>query len=557
MTAEKKLKLPTRLVDIQRQEPWWHDQKVFRVPTYQAPAINGSRIGVILGPLVYCVDADYDYANVWELSLNIDIADSSQPRWWGKDKLLFAALLRDGRYQSILVDSSSSEVRRRTLMKGKPYNDFYMFEDRWPLQPVVVRGDCHVIDPYGHVYSYTTKKTATLTRNIRVQYEPCVMDNQIVLHIAKSGQRWVEWRDGTTFKKLLASKRFTESYGITTGYSGTAPTAVSGSVVCGLGNHLVCFDERGQVVWDFTYPRIQSWEGGEPIRATTTEGETIYESRSEVTITSNIYVEKGFLYFVVSECTRHISFVTKLSSSTGDVVWTCQIKGLSGGFSIVDVSAYGLLLQESRSLWLIAEDGSIRKEMKLELDCAGCSSLTKVGEGRYVVLADMGLYEVQIDLKKLSQKAIVRTTGSARRVFLSHASDDKKAIVQPFYEACERRAISAWLDAAEIRWGDSLSRKIEQGIAKADVVLLFLSRDFLKKPWPRKELEMALSLEVSGRKAVLPLALGLSDEELQSEHPMIASKVYKCIEDYDPSRAVDPKVIERLVRDLEAVLSEI
>ena len=242
---------------------------------------------------------------------------------------------------------------------------------------------------------------------------------------------------------------------------------------------------------------------------------------------------------------------------TGEAVWTCRIDGLSAGFHILDVSSYGLVLQNGTSLWLIAEDGSIKKELELELDCAACSSLVKVENNRYVVLADLGLYEVEVDLKKLSEKAIVRMAGSARRVFLSHASDDKDAVVQPFYKECERRGISAWLDAAEIRWGDSLSVRIEQGIAKSDVVLLFLSRNFLKKPWPLKELETALSLEVNGRKAVLPLVLGLSHEDLEAAHPMVASKLYKCIENYDPGTRVEDEVIEELVCDLEAVLGEI
>jgi hypothetical protein len=244
---EEKPKIPARLVDIQRQEPWWHDQESYLVPRYHAPAISGSRIGVILGPLVYCLDADFDYANMWELRLDIDVAESSQPRWWGKENLVFAALLRDGRYQSILVESNSSNVRHRTLMKGEPYREMYMFEDRWPLQPVTVSGDCHVIDSYGHVYSHATRKQATLGRNIRIRHAPCIVGDQVILHLAWSEQTWVEWRDGTTLQKSLASKKYSEVYGMTTGHVGTAPIVAQGAIVCGFGDRLVCFDERAQV----------------------------------------------------------------------------------------------------------------------------------------------------------------------------------------------------------------------------------------------------------------------------------------------------------------------
>ncbi len=212
-------------------------------------------------------------------------------------------------------------------------------------------------------------------------------------------------------------------------------------------------------------------------------------------------------------------------------------------------------MQNDTSLWLIAEDGSITKEVELDLDCTSCSNLVKIENSTYVVLADMGLYEVQFDFKNLSEEAVPKMTGSPRRVFLSHASEDKVAVVQPFYKECERKGVSAWLDAAQIQWGDPLVKKIEQGIGKSDVVLLFLSEDFLKKPWPLKELETALSLEINGRKAVLPLVLGLSHERLEAEHPFIASKLYRCIETYDPAVQVTGELIQELVNDLETVLA--
>ena len=273
---EETTKIPSRLVDIQRQEPWWHDQESYFVRPKATPAVSGSRIGIILGPLVYCLDADYDYANLWEVQVEPQIAESSPPTWWGKDKLVFAALLRDGRYQSISVDHTSASVGRRTLMKGEPYKDLYIFEDRSPIQPLITKGDCKVITPYGHVYSHTAKKRSTLGGNLRVRYAPCVTEEHIVLHLARKEQTWLEWRNPDTLQKHRMSRRVPERYGITTGHVGTAPVPASGSIICGFGDRLICFDAKGKESWQFTYPRIRNRGGEPPLRVATPDGETLY-----------------------------------------------------------------------------------------------------------------------------------------------------------------------------------------------------------------------------------------------------------------------------------------
>ena len=56
-------------------------------------------------------------------------------------------------------------------------------------------------------------------------------------------------------------------------------------------------------------------------------------------------------------------------------------------------------------------------------------------------------------------------------MFISHASEDKDAVVRPLAHALQEFGLSVWYDEFELRIGDSLRRKIDWGLAKADLAL--------------------------------------------------------------------------------------
>ncbi len=62
------------------------------------------------------------------------------------------------------------------------------------------------------------------------------------------------------------------------------------------------------------------------------------------------------------------------------------------------------------------------------------------------------------------------------KLFLSHASPDKPFVqtVKDFLE--QGRDIECWLDRFEIGFGQNIVSRINDGLAKSDFVLLFLSR---------------------------------------------------------------------------------
>ncbi len=132
-----------------------------------------------------------------------------------------------------------------------------------------------------------------------------------------------------------------------------------------------------------------------------------------------------------------------------------------------------------------------------------------------------------------------------RDVFLLHAGEDKPTFVAPFADALHGRCLTYWLDSAEIRWGDSLVGKVNEGLRDARYAVLFLSRQMLSrdKNWPRFEWQSALSVEVStGIPFVLPLLCGVDYNDIRQEIPLLAGKR---LENWDDG-------LDKLISALEA-----
>ncbi|MGW4693216.1 DUF1883 domain-containing protein [Kitasatospora cineracea] len=56
---------------------------------------------------------------------------------------------------------------------------------------------------------------------------------------------------------------------------------------------------------------------------------------------------------------------------------------------------------------------------------------------------------------------------SVREVFISHASEDKADVATPLARCLQDAGVSVWLDVLELKIGDSLRRRIDQGLARS------------------------------------------------------------------------------------------
>jgi hypothetical protein len=74
--------------------------------------------------------------------------------------------------------------------------------------------------------------------------------------------------------------------------------------------------------------------------------------------------------------------------------------------------------------------------------------------------------------------------------------------------------------------GDSLRRKIDDGLARCNFGIIVISPSFLNKEWPQRELDGLVALEVqSGKTKILPIWHEIDKEALLRCSPTLADKV--------------------------------
>jgi hypothetical protein len=111
-------------------------------------------------------------------------------------------------------------------------------------------------------------------------------------------------------------------------------------------------------------------------------------------------------------------------------------------------------------------------------------------------------------------------------IFLSHASEDKESIARPLYNALVEAGVTVWFDEAALELGDSLRRKIDQGLARCRYGVVILSPSFLQKQWPQRELDGLTARETQdGEKAILPIWHNLDAAALMQHSPTLADRL--------------------------------
>jgi hypothetical protein len=99
-------------------------------------------------------------------------------------------------------------------------------------------------------------------------------------------------------------------------------------------------------------------------------------------------------------------------------------------------------------------------------------------------------------------------------VFLCHASEDK-AIVRDIAAVFRSRGITYWLDEEQIRYGQGVADRIEEGLQKSRYVVPCVSANLTAKGWSKAEYNGVVNAELSGdtKRIVIPLVLDDSDAE--------------------------------------------
>lgn len=130
-------------------------------------------------------------------------------------------------------------------------------------------------------------------------------------------------------------------------------------------------------------------------------------------------------------------------------------------------------------------------------------------------------------------------------VFISHASEDKESFVRPLATTLARLGLYVWYDEFELKVGDSLRRKIDEGLSRSRFGIVILSKSFFSKEWPLKELDALVSREHEGAKVILPIWHGVSKADITAFSLILADKFA-----IFTSEGLD-KVVQEILREVK------
>ncbi len=112
-------------------------------------------------------------------------------------------------------------------------------------------------------------------------------------------------------------------------------------------------------------------------------------------------------------------------------------------------------------------------------------------------------------------------------VFVSHAWEDKEEFVDEFVDELRKLGVKVWYDTSEIKWGDSMRARIDDGLKKSRFGVAVLSPDYIKdgKYWTKAELDGLFQLESINGKMLLPVWHNLTKKDVMAYSPIIGSKL--------------------------------
>ena len=122
-----------------------------------------------------------------------------------------------------------------------------------------------------------------------------------------------------------------------------------------------------------------------------------------------------------------------------------------------------------------------------------------------------------------SQKILVRN--EKYDFFISHASEDKEGFVREFANLLQAKGVKVWYDEFTLSAGDSLRRKIDQGLIASRYGIVVVSKNFIAKEWPQRELDGLVNLEAGGITRILPIWHEISKDEVTQYSPTLADKI--------------------------------
>ncbi len=119
-------------------------------------------------------------------------------------------------------------------------------------------------------------------------------------------------------------------------------------------------------------------------------------------------------------------------------------------------------------------------------------------------------------------------------IFLSHNRRDKN-VVRNLREKLKADGVDVWLDEIEIRVGESIHQKVNEGLSKSDFFAIVLSQASVKSKWVQEELSSASSMEKYQKKGIFILPILIESCDVP---PLLLDRRYaNFVEDEDAAYA--------------------
>lgn len=140
-------------------------------------------------------------------------------------------------------------------------------------------------------------------------------------------------------------------------------------------------------------------------------------------------------------------------------------------------------------------------------------------------------------------------------VFISHATKDKPKLVDAIQQELAALGINIWYDRNQINWGDSLTRKISDGLENSKYGIVVLSRSYFSRNWCEKELRALLLRQEEEKNAlILPILYNITISEVTQQYPFLQDiKMYEYKDGAEKDIAIAFANI--LIKDLKNTIS--
>ncbi len=151
--------------------------------------------------------------------------------------------------------------------------------------------------------------------------------------------------------------------------------------------------------------------------------------------------------------------------------------------------------------------------------------------------------------KEIAEVISMRPLGKKVPVFLSHTSRNKPIIEDliPFLNAAN---LPIWYDDINIDYGESIVKKVQEGIKDSGSVIFWITKEFLKSNWCQIEMEGFLT-RLAGKNDVLILAVVDEDVDTNELPLFISTRKYLRLTKDESLEQIARKLIPTLKKYFE------